>query len=117
MKEEGDEITQKDEILHEYHGIERRLFGRRHSSGKRIEIKPLGQKPGMEVKMSAVLTNISDGGLCLSQDFEWSEEQVLRLVLPIPNLNTAIPTLGEVRWVKRTALNEKSYMIGIQYLF
>jgi len=60
---------------------------------------------------------MSDGGLCLRQDIQWSEDQVLRLVLPIPNLNAAIPTLGEVRWVKRTALNEERYMIGIQFLF
>jgi hypothetical protein len=42
---------------------------------------------------------------------------VLKLVLPVADWSTTIPTLGEVRWVKKMALNEEKYMIGVQYLF
>ena len=103
--------------LHESNRQERRRFDRHRRPGDLIGIKPLGQTPGLEVKLGGVLVNISDGGLCLTQNIEWSGEQVLRLVLPIPDWSTTISTLGEVRWVKKMALNEQKYMIGIQYLF
>ena len=95
---------------------ERRRFNRHRGTGDRIDIRPLGQTPGLEVKLGAVLMNISEGGLCLSQDIQWREEQVLRLVLPISHRCITIPTLGEVRWVKRSALNDGKYRIGVQYL-
>ena len=103
--------------LHDSNQEERRRFDRHQSAGNLIGIKPLGQTPGLEVKLGGVLVNISDGGLCLTQNIEWSGEQVLRLVLPIPDWRTTISTLGEVRWVKKMALNEQKYMIGVQYLF
>jgi len=107
----------QNRILHESDRQERRRFDRHQSTGDLIGIKPLGQTPGLEIKLGGVLVNISDGGLCFTQNIEWSGEQVLRLVLPIPDWRTTISTLGEVRWAKRTALTEEKYMIGIQYLF
>jgi len=115
MKEYMD-ITHK--FLIEPYGEERRRFSRLAGTeiANRIEIKPLGQQAPLEVKLGANLINISDGGLCLGQDIPWIEDQVLKLVISIGDWSATVPTLGEVRWVKRTASNEKKYMIGVQYL-
>jgi hypothetical protein len=42
---------------------------------------------------------------------------VLKLVISIADWSATVPTLAEVRWIKKTASKEKKYMIGVQYLF
>jgi PilZ domain len=48
--------------------------------------------------------NISEGGLCLITDRALEESQVIKIRLPIPNVSATIPTLAEVRWVKRQSV-------------
>ncbi len=46
-------------------------------------------------------------------------EQVLRLYLPLSNQTNqkiTVPTLGEVRWIKRKFQENEGYVVGVRYL-
>ena len=48
--------------------------------------------------------NVSEGGICLITDRALEESQIIKLRLSIPNVRATIPTLAEVRWVKRQSI-------------
>ena len=85
--------------------------------------------------------NVSEGGLCLITKQALEEAQIIKIKLPIPNVDATTPTLAEVRWVKRdlphrlASLDKQSdtgpsvfrppaagqdrnqYLVGLRFLF
>ena len=70
--------------------------------------------------------NLSEGGLCLITDRALKESQIIRIKLPIPNVCATMPTLAEVRWVKRESIQplpsaqsggNHRYIAGLRFLF
>jgi hypothetical protein len=68
--------------------------------------------------------NLSEGGLCLSTDQALRESQIVRIRLPIANGPATMPTLAEVRWVKKRSAGAKTierrgnrYIAGLRFLF
>ncbi|HET6464335.1 MAG TPA: PilZ domain-containing protein [Nitrospiria bacterium] len=47
------------------------------------------------------VVNVSTGGLCLTTDEALKVGQVLKMALPLPNVEATAPTLAEVRWVQK----------------
>lgn len=43
-------------------------------------------------------------------------EQVLKLSIPLIDQKTTIPSLGEVRWVKKKFFDKEEYLIGVRFL-
>jgi len=106
-------------ISQKSHRRERRQFSRHRGTGERISIKPMGRVPIPEGEREGVLVNSSNGGLCIRQDIQLSREQVLRLSLPLSNQTNqkiTVPTLGEVRWVKKKVSENEGFLVGVRYL-
>jgi len=70
--------------------------------------------------------NLSNGGLCLITDRALKASQIIRLKLPMPNISVTMPTLAEVRWVKRESIKpltsaqsggSRRYIAGLRFLF
>jgi len=69
--------------------------------------------------------NFSEGGLCLTTDRALKEFEIIRIRLPIPNVCATMPTLAEVRWVKKQPARQLSsarsrrnrYTAGLRFLF
>jgi len=75
--------------------------------------------------------NVSEGGLCFITDRPLEESQIIKIKLPIPNVVATIPTLAEVRWVKKDPTggtqqavrpisarqDGNQYLIGLRFLF
>ncbi len=52
-------------------------------------------------------------------DSQLRREQVLRLYLPLSNQTNqkiTVPTLGEIRWIKRKVSENEGYLVGVRYL-
>jgi hypothetical protein len=81
------------------------------------------QKPQPE-EVAGNTHNLSEGGLCISTDQALKESQIIRIRLPIANGCATMPTLAEVRWVKRQQVRASSarsggnrYTAGLRFLF
>jgi hypothetical protein len=66
--------------------------------------------------------NLSESGLCLSTDRALKESEIIRIRLPIANVCATMPTLAEVRWVKKQPVQSLSsgggrYTAGLRFLF
>jgi len=61
------------------------------------------------------VVNVSTGGLCLMTDEALKVGQVLKMALPLPNVDATAPTLAEVRWVKKES-SPISYQAGLRFL-
>lgn len=62
------------------------------------------------------IRDISAGGLCLQSDRPLKPSQVVRCDFPIPRQSVAIPTLMDVRWIRRGSKRHQ-YSIGLRFLF
>lgn len=66
-------------------------------------------------KTKGKVLNVSAGGVCLLTNEPLKVGQVLRMALPLPNVEATAPTLAEIRWVKKQ--NEKGiYQAGLRFL-
>ncbi len=63
--------------------------------------------------------NLSRGGMLLLMDDRPEPEQVLRLKVPLGMYDITIPTLAEVRWVRRVPFPQQQslYFVGLKFLF
>jgi hypothetical protein len=65
----------------------------------------------------ALSLNVSDGGMCLLMDHAPELEAVLRVRIPTTTSLAKIPTLAEVRWVRRLPFVEATmYCVGFRFL-
>ncbi len=67
----------------------------------------------------AVLINITSQGMLLMMEKAPETEQVMNVRVPTPSDPIAIPTLAEVRWTQKVALDEREgvYLVGLKFLF
>jgi PilZ domain len=82
----------------------------------RIRFERMGRTPNLEAEQFGDLVNTNHRGLCIAVRTPLKREQVLRMFLPLIDQKTTVSTLGEVRWVKRKAIGEEGYWVGLQYL-
>jgi hypothetical protein len=82
----------------------------------RIRIQPMEQVPIPNLEVYGVLINSNHRGLCMEVGTPLRHEQVLKLSLPLIDKKTTIPSLGEVRWVEKKALDKEEYLIGVRFL-
>jgi hypothetical protein len=91
---------------------------------------PLAMQESRSEEAEGDAQNVSEGGLCLSTDQSLEESQIIKIKLPIPNVDATTPTLAEVRWVKRDSTigthgtvrvpskeDGNHYLIGLRFLF
>jgi hypothetical protein len=74
------------------------------------------QNPSPTVELDGVLVNSNSRGLCMEVGTPLRHEQVLKLSFPLIDQKTTIPSLGEVRWVKKKALDKEECLIGVRFL-
>ena len=67
----------------------------------------------------ALTLNLSGGGMLLLMDDRPEPEQVLRVEVPLGTHDVTIPTLAEVRWVRRVSFPKQQslYFVGLKFLF
>lgn len=80
------------------------------SKGTHLTLKGSKDKSTSISKMK----NISNGGLCLVSKTKVHVNDFLRLSFKLETLPVTIPTLVEVRWVKKTA---DSFKFGVRFVF
>jgi len=61
------------------------------------------------------VSNIGVGGLCLVADHMVDTSQPLRCEILMPQLPVGIPTLLQVRWVRKHD-DSRTYSLGLQFL-
>jgi hypothetical protein len=74
--------------------------------------------------------DLSAGGLCLITDQALEKSQIIKIRIPIPNVSATMPTLAEVRWVKKQPIQSppaaqpisrqtggQRYIAGLRFLF
>jgi hemin uptake protein HemP len=68
---------------------------------------------------SAVMINITSQGMLLMMEKAPETEQVMNVRVPTPSDPIAIPTLAEVRWTQKVAIDERDdvYLVGLKFLF
>lgn len=59
--------------------------------------------------------NISAGGLCLLTDRFLAVAEPVRAELLFPEIPVAVPTLVQVRWIRKTPEGQ-NYLAGLQFL-
>jgi len=96
--------------------IERRESPRERYAELRIGFLPMWRAPSPEATRYGLLVNSNRRGVCIEVSTPLRLEQVLKLSLPLVEQKTTVSTLGEVRWVKRKAVDEEEYLIGVRYL-
>ncbi len=66
----------------------------------------------------ALSLNISSGGMLLLMDYTPELERGVRVHVPSPVLNAYIPTLAEVRWVRKIPLGQwdNLWLVGLRFL-
>lgn len=85
-----------------------------------IEHKVSSQEAEATQRGTALSLNISSGGMLLLMDNRGPEVgQVLRIRLPAAIQLAAIPTLGEVRWVRSVPFpgHQGLQFVGLRFLF
>jgi hypothetical protein len=67
----------------------------------------------------ALSINITPHGMLLVMEEAPEPEQVMNVRVPTPSDPVAIPTLAEVRWTQKVALDERDdvYLVGLKFLF
>ena len=60
--------------------------------------------------------DLSEGGLCITTDRALKESEIIRVRIPIANVCATMPTLAEVRWVKKQSAGSR-YTAGLRFLF
>jgi hemin uptake protein HemP len=67
----------------------------------------------------ALLINITSQGMLLVMEEAPKTDQVINVRVPTPSDPIAIPTLAEVRWTQKVALDERDdvYLVGLKFLF
>ncbi len=97
----------------------RKATDRRHwtrfRTKTRINLQLMGQAPAKGGALFGFVINKSEGGLRLLLDVPLRKRQILRLFVPFLNKKTRVPTLGEVRWVKKRNPNG-DYVVGVDYI-
>ena len=91
---------------------------------------PLALRESRSEEAEGNAQNVSEGGLCLSTEQSLEESQIIKIKLPIPNVDATTPTLAEVRWVKKdlksgtqgsaqvpAKQDGNHYLIGLRFLF
>ncbi|HEY4485269.1 MAG TPA: PilZ domain-containing protein [Nitrospiria bacterium] len=66
-------------------------------------------------KITSQVRNISEGGVGLSTKVPLEAAQVIKISLPLPNVNITTPTLAEVCWVQKDS-GKGIYHAGLRFL-
>ncbi len=99
-------------------GKERRR-GRRYtlaSEFKGRELSLLGAARRHKKILRGEVQNIGNGGLCLLTSQVAKELHFVRGKIVLPGIPAGIPSLMQVRWVRRAA-GTPQYCVGLQFLF
>jgi hypothetical protein len=70
-------------------------------------------------RSQAAAINVSDSGLCLLVNEPIQEADIIRVDLPLADVDTTGPTLAEVKWAKQipwSSQDAPQYFVGIQFL-
>ncbi|PYU29029.1 MAG: hypothetical protein DMG32_01115 [Acidobacteria bacterium] len=86
------------------------------SAIQRANLTSASPSSGAPRVLRGTIRDISAGGVCLELDRPVKQSQVVRCDFPIPQLSVAIPTLMNVRWIRRISKTPR-YAIGLQFLF
>ncbi len=67
----------------------------------------------------ALSLNISSGGMLLLMEQPLEVERVLRIDVPTPVRDATVPTLAEVRWVRKVPFSAQDGVsfVGVKFLF
>ena len=99
-------------------GSRERRYGRRyvlHLSFKGTQLSFVGVSRRPRGIVRGKVQNIGAGGLCLLASHGLAESQLVRGELILPDIPVGIPTLMQVRWIRR-ATEGPRYITGLQFL-
>ena len=98
-------------------GEERRRFLRHESSAslRGTELPSLLPTPASETTFRGQIRDIGAGGLCILTDELLHVSHLARCEIPLPGLPVAIPTLAQIRWIRRDPV-EATHFVGLQFL-
>ncbi len=57
--------------------------------------------------------NISKRGMCFETSYLLRENEIIRIMLPLKEINVNVPVLGEVRWIKPV---DQKYRVGVSFI-
>ena len=66
-------------------------------------------------RFEAQIENVSKGGIGLSTTRALKATEVVKINFPTSSIESTIPTLAEVCWVRKQ-LNEESYQAGLRFI-
>ena len=66
-------------------------------------------------KTSAHIQNVGERGCCVNVDWFLRKFQIIKVEFPLPQSGVSIPTLAEIRWIRK-ASGIKEYTVGLRYL-
>jgi hypothetical protein len=97
---------------------ERRRHRRRDFSIKftGTKISPTGVIDTAPEIFHARIHNISEGGLGLTVDHRLNRFDLIRGEVIFPRASIGVPSLLQVRWVRRQASSRFPYHVGLQFL-
>ena len=72
------------------------------------------QKNPMTPAIGAVSRNASASGMCLSTETPLAYASVVRCDVSVVHIPVSVPTMAQVRWVKRC--NSGEYRSGVAYI-
>lgn len=78
------------------------------------ELSPTRKTPLAKTAVSGVIYNLSNSGFGLSTAAPPTHSAVVRCDIAINNLTVSVPTMAQVRWVRRAHAGE--YRCGLAYL-
>jgi c-di-GMP-binding flagellar brake protein YcgR len=97
--------------------VDQRQARRFSFSGKatyEVSISQVSHKK-QATKMEGQIQNVSESGICFVTTEALKNTQIVKLEFPLPVNGPAIPTVVEVRWVRRTP-GKKAYQVGLRFL-
>lgn len=68
-----------------------------------------------EERSSAQIKNVSRSGFCFTVDQHLEKFQIINIYFPMLQARVSIPTLAEVRWVRKESGLDQ-YTVGLRYL-
>lgn len=80
------------------------------------EVQPL--ESGIELRKTVVgrVQNMSKGGLCLISSQPVAKSCLVRCEIGVSEIPVGVPTLMQVRWIRKRDLQAETYITGLQFL-
>ncbi|HLG22959.1 MAG TPA: PilZ domain-containing protein [Candidatus Manganitrophaceae bacterium] len=95
-------------------GRERRV-NERYDLTAKVTYEPSAALMLKEESRDGRTVNISKGGFCIKVETPLTASQIIRVRLPVSDVDAAPPTLAEVRWIEDLK-GEKGYWVGLRFL-